>query len=504
MSSSSTATCINMRRFCTECVPDFAPLGGSRPDGAVVGCAAMSVYEGALSRGVIMPPDVLDTALAALCAPLVVSSVSDLRGREVHFHAQSPIPLRMRSECVAMALVSMIPPCDAQRYEYFGFDEIIDSLFALIPSLCGRFFTHASGLRGVSGRCRCVPVPLRLRTIDDDALKQLSPMIADLCGLSVSLQLDESVTTLPGKLFSEWDNVSSIDLRQTSIQKIGDEFLRKVFPHYVTMHPKLTPVELPACLTEVEDYFLKGNQSLTSVELPVGLTKVGRGFLLECRQLARLDLRNHTLQRIDDVFAAFCLNLAELYLPDTVTEVGDDFLCNSHKIERIDLRHTALEKIGARFALGSHLLALYLPDTVTEVGDSFLGHCKKIEQIDLRNTALQSIDRLFASECSSIVSVYLPDSVTEVGDSVLEKCMKLEQIDLRNTALQRVGEMFACQCPNLKNVYLPDSVVQVGEAFLQKCDRVEVVSNSLAVGYYLSRIEGVPDYATLIAIRDAE
>ena len=80
----SSPTSIDLRRFCTECVPDFAPLGGSRPDVAVVGCAAMSAYEGGLPRGVILPPDVLDTALAALCAPLVISSVSDLQGREAH------------------------------------------------------------------------------------------------------------------------------------------------------------------------------------------------------------------------------------------------------------------------------------------------------------------------------------------------------------------------------------------------------------------------------------
>ena len=37
-------------------------------------------------KDVILPPDVLDVALAMLCAPLTVRHVGDLRGREAHFN----------------------------------------------------------------------------------------------------------------------------------------------------------------------------------------------------------------------------------------------------------------------------------------------------------------------------------------------------------------------------------------------------------------------------------
>ena len=69
-----------LQRFCKETVPEFTPLGGSRPDAAVVASAAVSLYTAVelLPWDVILPPDVLDTALAALCAPLVIAHSSDL------------------------------------------------------------------------------------------------------------------------------------------------------------------------------------------------------------------------------------------------------------------------------------------------------------------------------------------------------------------------------------------------------------------------------------------
>ena len=67
-------------------VPQFTPLGGSRPDAAVVACVAVCLEEEEeAEEDIILPPDVLDTALSMLCAPLVVRHVRDLRGREAHF-----------------------------------------------------------------------------------------------------------------------------------------------------------------------------------------------------------------------------------------------------------------------------------------------------------------------------------------------------------------------------------------------------------------------------------
>ena len=63
---------MNLHNFCSMSVPDFTPLGGNRPDCAVVACALMSLCDSRL------PWDVVDVGLAALCAPLIIRDGRDV------------------------------------------------------------------------------------------------------------------------------------------------------------------------------------------------------------------------------------------------------------------------------------------------------------------------------------------------------------------------------------------------------------------------------------------
>ena len=60
--ATNTNNIINLHHFCPMEVPDFTPLGGSRPDAAVVACVAVWEEEAPeVKEDVILPRDVLDT-----------------------------------------------------------------------------------------------------------------------------------------------------------------------------------------------------------------------------------------------------------------------------------------------------------------------------------------------------------------------------------------------------------------------------------------------------------
>ena len=65
--ATNSDTIVNLHHFCRVNVPDFTPLGGSRPDAAVVACVAVWKEED-VKEDVILPPDVLDTSLGC-CVP---------------------------------------------------------------------------------------------------------------------------------------------------------------------------------------------------------------------------------------------------------------------------------------------------------------------------------------------------------------------------------------------------------------------------------------------------
>ena len=242
--ATNTNTSIDVSQFCTVSVPDFTPLGGSRPDAAVVACVAVwEEEEKGAEADVILPPDVLDTALAMICAPLIVRHVGDLRGREAHFKS---------------------PAATIQLHTTEKVEEELMRITANMPE----------------GR------------------------------LSVTIVLGEGVTQLKSEFMHGWLNrerwrvLRLADLRRTSLQTIGDEFL---------VHcPFLTTVTLPPTVTEVGDMFLWG-----------------------CHHLQSVDMRHTALRKIGQHFAGECSRLTTVYLPDTVTEVGRNFLFCSRRVEVI-------------------------------------------------------------------------------------------------------------------------------------------------------------------------
>ena len=285
---------IELTRFCNETMTDFTPLGGSRPDGAVAACAAATLYTASFPTDAnALPWDVLDTALAALCSPLVVNFLSDLQGQEALF--------------------------------------------------------------------RCPAVSVRLRTIDPDVLLWLRMNIRAGARLFVALELDRSMSTnvtIPESFMSGCRSIAHLDLRRTSVQKVGSHFL-----------------------------FI--SRSLTSIQLPGTLRDVSNRFLAGCHRLKHVDLRHTSIQTAGSQFLAHCRNLSAVELPESLTEVYEGFLAGCDTLQRVDLHHTALQKIGTRFADGcTRLLTVSLPDSVTEVGESFLKDCDPCVHVVTNSTAV--------------------------------------------------------------------------------------------------------------------
>ena len=229
-------TNIDLMRFCTTTVPHFTPLGGSRPDAVVVGCAVVWMKDKErATEDVILPPDVLDTALAMLCAPLIIAQLEDLRGREAHFG------------CTAASII--------------------------------------------------------LRTTDEHVGKALRKIRANMRGggLSVTVELDEAVTELRDKFMRGWrkghcwEAVGRVDLRRTSLRRIGRSFLN-------------------------------GCVDLTEVILPPSVTEVGPWFLGSCDRLQSVGMGHTALHTVGAYFAIHCHSLKTVVLPETVTEVGMMFL----------------------------------------------------------------------------------------------------------------------------------------------------------------------------------
>ena len=357
-----------LQRFCAYVALDFTPLGGNRPDCAVVASAVSSMCDTRL------PWDVLDVCLAALCAPLIFRSANNIKGYTV-FLCTPRVSLRLRTTTK-------------------------DDLEQIRQQIGSATRLHLKVELDESLLTAALPVSFlsswgALETIDLRRSTKLHRIGADFlsgCEQVTSVILPESLTETAKHFLSRCKNLQRIDLKRTSLQRTGSNML------YMC-------------------------ERLTSVELPGTLTNASAKFMYGCAQLEQIDLRNTALQRADDYFLNDCGNLTSVQLPHSLTEIADFFLCGCLKLEHVDLRDTSVRCVGEYFLKGIDCLtSVMLPDVLSKVSDDFLSKCPILQSIDLRNTRLQTVGSNFASKCCALSTVHLPDGVTEVGHSFLEEC----------------------------------------------------------------------------------
>ena len=244
----------NLPHFCKVRVPDFTPLGGSRPDAAVVGCAVMSLYSGGLAEGVIVAPDVLDTALAMLCAPMMISHRDDISNQKAAFecHAVSlrlsttddVVMQRLRSmnedgSCKLMVVVRLINSTDAVPEAFmskFNCVTRIDLKGTVISKIGNSFAAECPRLTAVA-------FPTTLTEVGNGFLRGYNELQI--------LKLPDTVTAI-GDSFLEGctkhlgcNQLQAIDLNNTALQRVGRSFASRC--------RKLTTVALPDTLTVAGD-----------------------------------------------------------------------------------------------------------------------------------------------------------------------------------------------------------------------------------------------------------
>ena len=212
--------------FCTNSVPDFTPLGGSRPDAAVVACAAVKLFTEA-PEDVVLPWDALDTTLAFLCAPLIVTQATDLRGRETHFLCPvATVRLRSTGADVLAALEMLTANMDGGLSLTVSLAESVTELQD--GFLEGWVAVAQVNLKGTS-----------LRMVGDDFLS--------CCRNLTAVTLPESLSDVGGWFLAGCGKLTCLDLQHTALRTVGADFAAHC--------PNLTSILLPDTVTKVGERF---------------------------------------------------------------------------------------------------------------------------------------------------------------------------------------------------------------------------------------------------------
>ena len=219
--------------FCRAIVPDFTPLGGSRPDAAVVACTAVWMEEETEAQeNTFLPPDVLDTAMAMLCAPLNVTHARDLRGRATHFRLPAAtVRLRTIDWNAMQALKGAI------AFMPGGGLSVTMSVPESVTKLPERFMEKWA--------------PVGRVDLGRTSLQRIDYWCLYGCSYLTAVILPPSLTEVGDGFLWGCDRLQSVDMRHTALHTVGG-------------------------------YFAYDCRRLTNVVLPDTVTEVGTDFLCKC------------------------------------------------------------------------------------------------------------------------------------------------------------------------------------------------------------------------------
>ena len=223
----STTNTQHVPRPCPFGALDFNPLGGSRADAAVVACSAVWMYD----SDVNLPPDVVDTSLTMLCAPLTVTYAADLQDREAHFRCPAAtVRLRTNDAEVSAALQSISASMD-------GGLSVTVLLAESINDLPDGFMRESAAVQRLD--------------LGRTSLQKIGDMCLYSCINLTAVILPPSLTAVGGWFLRGCRNLQHVDMQHTALHTLGGWFGAFCF-------------------------------SLTTVALPDTVTEVGHGFLSKC------------------------------------------------------------------------------------------------------------------------------------------------------------------------------------------------------------------------------
>ena len=299
------------------------------------------------------------------------------------------------------------------------------------------------------------------------------------------------------------------------VVKIGDNAFK---------NKRLSYVDIPDTVTEIEGYAFKDCSILKSVNIPDTVTKIGAGAFEDCRALVNVKLpksldyldycafRNTAIESVEipkslvearshdwGIYQgpfAYCEKLKTVTFEKGTTKVMGDLFAGCTGLESIDIPDTVTEIEGYAFKDCSILKSVNIPDTVTKIGAGAFEDCRALVNVKLpksldyldycafRNTAIESVEipkSLVEARshdwgiyqgpfayCEKLKTVTFEKGTTKVMGDLFAGCTGLESIDIPDTVTEIEGYAFK-DCSILKSVNIPDTVTKIGAGAFEDC-----------------------------------
>ena len=270
-------------------------------------------------------------------------------------------------------------------------------------------------------------------------------------GRLTQLDLSEANIVSGGKpyykysYFDSKDSCSYKDSCYTENNKIGK--------YAFSSCRKLTSIDIPESVTEIDSAAFVGCRGLTSINIQSGVTEIGAEAFLFCSSLTSIDIPE-SVTKIGDRAFLWCSSLTSINIPESVTEIGAE-----------------------AFEWCESLTSIDIPSSVTEIGVRTFQDCRGLKSINIPESVTKIGGQAFDG-CISLTSIYIPESVTEIDYSAFARCSSLTSINIQER-VDTIGQFAFYGCSKLQTLSLPSAVKFVGNNAFYDCENLtSVYANS--------------------------
>ena len=295
-------------------------------------------------------------------------------------------------------------------------------------------------------------------------------------------------------------------------------------------------VELPTCITSIDEGVFYKCEDLSKVVIGDKITKISQNAFFYCSKLSKVAMLDN-VEEIGD--RAFCgCSQLEIWVPDTVKSVGDwafggvkvvcylgnlptkewcssDIfhkfnavgvcqICNYHKYSS-DSEITLNDKNAYLIGYSKNTIEeLNIPESVdfegkkykiVGVDDNTFSKDTKIKKATFSNSILK-IGKYVLRDCSNLEEVYIPENTTNIGNGFVYNCVKLNKINISNTNSKYMDVDGICYSKdgsiliaapigrNYTNFKISDSVSELGQnCFVNtSIESIEIPSKITTIG----------------------
>ncbi len=323
-----------------------------------------------------------------------------------------------------------------------------------------------------------------------EGIKTISDSAFEYCSNIEEISIPKTVTSLATNAFYYCSKLQNIDLTGNNNYKFENGLLlSKNGETLYYVISSVTRLNIPNTVITIAG--IGESSKLEVVEIPEKITNINTNFGATSIKEINVDENNLKYTSINgnlydkkvETLIRYCSNDSTVTLPETVKEIKSGAFAGQSNIKNINLPEK-LTTICGFFLQGTNVSSLYIHENINSISISAFTTLNVDITIAENNQTYKSEQGMYilSKDGETLIAVSknletynIPSSVKTLGNECFYNKTKLKNISIPST-VTAIGSSAFDFCLNLKQIDIPNSVTTIGGNAFSRCNSLTQIN----------------------------